>query len=238
MKIKFEFILFFLLIVFFNSCEDRFEPSGIETRVYGRMYDSKNELPLKNQKIRIAESNLIPGFGPTPNIDFIQYVDSTNTDSDGYFDLNFTTSGKGDIYQLEVNHNYENYFGLNIENVFVLLNQEYRIGLENLGVEKEFNFEVLFYYPVNLKITLDSDVQFLPIRIRKPYSRFTDNLTETGVEISRIYSIDKDSTWQILLTRKTSNGQNQRVIIDMPATNNNFLTEFEFKIKETDFENY
>jgi hypothetical protein len=238
MKIKIEFILFFLLILLFNSCEDRFEPSGIETRVFGRMYDNKNELPLKNQKIRIAESNLIPGFGSSPNIDFIQYVDSTNTDSSGYFDFIFTTSGKGDRYRLVVDHKYENYFGLTNENVFVLLNQEYRIDLENLGEEKEINFDILFYYPVNLKITLDSDVQFLPIRIREPYSRFTDNLTETGVEFSRIYSIDKDSTWQILLTRKTSDGQNQRVVIDMPATNNNFLTEFEFNIKETDFENY
>tara|TARA_R110002096_G_scaffold276700_1_gene470732 strand:+ start:21432 stop:22145 length:714 start_codon:yes stop_codon:yes gene_type:complete len=237
MKTRFHFSLLFLFTLFLTSCEDTFEPSGIETRVFGRMYDTQNQLPLTNHKLRIGESNLIPGFGPAPNIDFIQYIDSTTTDSEGYFDFVFKTSGLGDIYQLEVDYNYDNYFGLTDENVFGL-NQEYRTELEDLGEDKELNFEVLFFFPVNLKITLNSDVQFLPIRIRQPYSRVTDNLTETGVEINRIYYIDKNSNWQILLTRNTSDGQRQRVVIDMPATNNTGLSEFEFNINDDDFENY
>lgn len=238
MKIKLDYSLLLLLMLLFTSCEDTFEPSGIETRVFGRMYDSENQMPLDNHKLRVGESNLIPGFGSAPNVDFIQYVDSTTTDSDGYFDFTFTTSGQGDIYQLEVDHNYDNYFGLTDENVFGLLNQGFRIELENLGEDKELNFEVLYFFPVNLKFTLNSDVQFLPIRIREPYSRVTDNLTETGIEISRIYYIDKNSNWQIELTRTTDEGQAQRVVFDMPATNSTELTELEFNINDDDFEDY
>ncbi|WP_445732189.1 hypothetical protein [Mariniflexile sp.] len=238
MKIRIDLLLLSLTILLFTSCEDTFEPSGIETRVFGRMYDSQNQLPLANHKLRIGEYNLIPGFGSAPNIDFIQYVDSTTTNSSGYFDFVFTTSGQGDRYQLEIDYNYDNFFKLNDENVFGLLSQQHRTELENLGGDTEINFEVLFFFPVNLKITLNSDVQFLPIRIREPYSRVADNLTETGVENSRIFYIDKNSNWQILLTRNTSDGQRQRVVIDMPATNNTGLSEFEFNINDDDFENY
>ncbi len=64
------------------------------------------------------------------------------------------------------------------------------------------------------------------------------SLTETGVEISRIYYIDKNSNWQIELTRTTPEGQAQRVIFDMPATNSTELTELEFNINDDDFEDY
>lgn len=238
MKIKLDFLIVLLLTLLLTSCEDTFEPSGIETRVFGQMYDSQNKLPLANHKLRIGEYNLIPGFGPAPNIDFIQYLDSTTTDSNGHFDFVFTTSGQGDRYELEIDHKYDNYFRLTNENVFGLLNQEYSTKLENLGEDKELNFEVLFFFPVNLKFTLNSDVQFLPIRIREPFSRVRDNLTETGVIISRIYYIDKNSDWQVVLTRKTSSGQAQRVVFDIPATNSYELTEFEFNINNDDFENY
>ena len=238
MKIRIDFSLLLLTILFFTSCEDKFEPSGIETRVFGRMYDNENQLPLTNHTLRIGEYNLIPGFSSAPNIDFIQYVDSTTTDSSGYFDFVFTTSGQGDRYQFEVDFNSDNFYGLNDENVFGLLNQAYRTELENLGDDTEINFEVLFLFPVNLKITLDSNVQYLPVKIREPYYRAIYNLTETGVENSRIFYIDINSNWQITLTRTTADGQRQRLVIDMPATNSMDLTEFELNVNNDDFENY
>lgn len=237
MKIKLDYSLLLFLILLLTSCEDTFEPSGIETRVFGQMYDSQNGLPLTNHKLRIGEYNLIPGFGPAPNIDFIQYVDSTTTDSAGFFDFVFTTSGQGDRYQLEVDFDYDTY-ATNDGNFFGLLNQEYNTELENLGEDTEINYEVLFVFPVSLKITLDSDVQFLPIRIREPYYRATNNLTETGVENVRLYYVDKNSSWQVELTRTTSEGQAQRVIFDMPATNSTELTEFEFYVNDNDFVDY
>lgn len=237
MKIRIDVSLLFLIILSFTSCEDTFEPNGIETRVFGRMYDSQNQLPLTNHKLRIAEYNLIPGFGSVPNIDFIQYVDSTTTDSAGYYDFVFTTSGQGDIYKLEVDFDFETY-ATNDGNFFGLLNQEYHTEIENLEEDIELNFEVLFVYPVNLKITLDSDVEFLPIRIEKPYYRAINNLTETGIESTRLFYVDKNSAWEIILRRTTSDGQRQRVIINMPATNSSELTEFEFYINDNDFIDY
>jgi hypothetical protein len=237
MKIKFKLIIL-LVTILFTSCEDKFEENGIETRIYGRIYDSQNNLALPNHKLKVGEYNLIPGFGITPNIDFIQYLDSTNTDSNGYFDFTFTTSGKGDIYELEIDFDYNNYFGLTNENVFTLGNNDIYTELENLGEDFEINYEVILFFPIKLKIILDNDVEFLPIRISEPYNRYVDQINETNVENTRIYYIDKNSDWEFMLTRKTSNGQNQRVLINMPATNNSNLTEFEFNIKNEDFVDY
>ncbi|GEM_PF-1957530 len=39
-----------LPLIFLLACEDSFEPAGIETRVFGRIYDDANELPVANQK--------------------------------------------------------------------------------------------------------------------------------------------------------------------------------------------
>ena len=237
MKNRFYLLKLLLVFTLFQSCEDTFEPSGTETRIFGRMYDNQNQLPLTNHKLRIGEYNLIPGFGSAPNIEFIQYVDSTLTDSDGYYDFTFSTSGQGDRYQLEVDFDFDTY-ATNDGNFFGLLNQEYHTEIENLEVDTELNFEVLFVFPVNIKITLDSDVQFLPVRIQKPYYRATNNLTETGIEISRLYYVDKNSSWQIELKRTTSEGQRQRVILDMPATNSSELTEFEIFVNDNDFADY
>ena len=237
MKKRIFILNLILVFALFQSCEDLQEPSGIETRVFGRMYDNQNQIPLTNHKLRIGEYNLIPGFGSAPNIEFIQFVDSTLTDSDGYYDFTFSTSGQGDRYQLEVDFDFDTY-ATNDGNFFGLLNQEYHTEIENLEVDTELNFEVLFVFPVNIKITLDSDVQFLPVRIQKPYYRATNNLTETGIEISRLYYVDKNSSWQIELKRTTSEGQRQRVILDMPATNSSELTEFEIFVNDNDFADY
>ena len=235
---KINFILYLILLsTLLNSCEDLQEPSGTETRVFGRMYDSQNQLPLSNHKLRIGEYNLIPGFGSVPNIEFIQYVDSTLTDSDGYYDFTFSTSGQGDRYSLEVDFDYDTY-ATNDGNFFGLLNQDYQTEIENLGVDTELNFEVLFVFPVNIKFTLDSDVQHLPIRIQKPYYRASNNLTETGIEINRLFYVDKNSDWEIILRRTTSDGQNQRVIREMPATNSSDLSEVEVFINDSDFVDY
>tara|TARA_B110001450_G_C17484023_1_gene425436 strand:+ start:93 stop:806 length:714 start_codon:yes stop_codon:yes gene_type:complete len=237
MKKRIFILNLILVFTFFQSCEDLQEPSGIETRVFGRMYDNQNQLPLTNHKLRIGEYNLIPGSGSAPNIEFIQYVDSTLTDLDGYYDFTFSTSGQGDRYKLEVDFDFDTY-ATNDGNFFGLLNQEYHTEIENLEVDTELNYEILFVFPVNIKITLDSDVQFLPIRIQKPYYRATNNLTETGIEITRLFYVDKNSNWEIILRRTKSDGQNQRVIMEMPATNSSDLTEFEISINDNDFEDY
>ncbi|MFY7670028.1 hypothetical protein ACOSP6_02955 [Tenacibaculum sp. MEBiC06402] len=229
-KINYFFVLF-VMIAILSSCEDTVLPSNIKTRVFGRMYDAENDLPVVNKKLRIGEYNTIPGFGTFPNIEFIRYVDSVYTDSNGYYDVTFETSGDGDRYTLEIDFNSDDNFSL-------LNYPGYPTRIEKLGEENELNFDALFLFPVQLKITLAPDVQFLPIRIDKPYFRPVNNLNETGVEITRLFYIDKNSDWQVMLKRETNDGQRQRVLIDMNATNSSDLTEFEFNINNEDFVDY
>ncbi|MFT5891311.1 MAG: hypothetical protein ACI9Y7_001412 [Dokdonia sp.] len=233
MKTKTIFLMLLLSLLAFISCEDTFEPIGIETRVFGRMYDSQNQLPLADQQLRIAEYNRIPGFGSVPNTDFIQYLDSTLTDSQGFYDFSFTTSGLGDRYILETQPIQEPQI-IN-DFIFGFRNQEFLTEIEDLGESTELNFEVQFLYPVNLKITLDPNVQFLPIKIARPFVSGSDNLTQTGIEDSRLFYIDKNSSSLVILVRTTPEGQRERVIIEMDATNTTDLTEFEIYIEDSDF---
>jgi len=223
MKTKTIFFILLLNLLVFISCEDTLEPIGIETRVFGRMYDSQNQLPLANHQLRIAEYNLIPGFGSVPNNEFIQYLDSTLTDSQGFYDFSFTTSGLGDRYFLELQQIQESQ--TNNDFIFSLIDQEFSTEIEDLGENTELNFEVLFLYPVNLKITLDPNVQFLPIQIARPHFNASGNITQTGIENSRLFYIDKNSSSFVILVRTTPEGERERVIIEMEATN---TTDFGF----------
>lgn len=48
----------------------------------------------------------------------------------------------------------------------------------------------------------------------------------------------KNSSWQVELTRMTSDRHAQHVIFDMPATKSTELTEFEFYVNDNDFIDY
>ena len=102
----------------------------------------------------------------------------------------------------------------------------------------EINFNIYFLYPVNLKITLDPDVEHLPIRIDEPYYRAANKIEEAGIEVERLFQIDKNNNWQVMFTRRTPEGQRQRVLFDMMATNTTDLVEFEFTISNDDFEDF
>ena len=93
-------IFFFTLAVAtLLSCEYVDEPN-IESTVSGVVFDSTTQLPLSNFKLKVGEyDQRRAGLMLQPY--FIQYLDSTYTDSNGYYSISFKTSGKGDYYQLE-----------------------------------------------------------------------------------------------------------------------------------------
>ncbi|MCR8668039.1 hypothetical protein NO995_10125 [Aestuariibaculum sp. M13] len=227
---KFIIFKFGLLALFlsFLECEDDLQdPSGIETRVYGRMYDSQNEIPIVGQQLKISEYNRIPGsfYG---NTEFIQHLDSTLTNSEGYFDFTFTTSGLGDLYILT--------YQLNDQ--FNTMGQDATIEIEDLGEPYEIDFDFTHLYPVNLKITLDSNVQFLPVRINPQFPLYypsSNNLTQTGVEYTRTIYTNKNSSQNIWFYRTKNDGQGQRTVINLPATNTTDLTELNIYINNDDF---
>tara|TARA_R110002051_G_C8596933_1_gene479775 strand:+ start:105 stop:749 length:645 start_codon:yes stop_codon:yes gene_type:complete len=207
--------------------EDNFEPSEIETRIYGRMYDSENGIPIVNQQLKISEYNRIPGsfYG---QFEFIQHLDSIKTDSQGFFNLTFKTSGKGDHYELSFQ--FDNYFNLKgLNNV---------MEIENIGVDNELNFDFTHLYPVTLKITLDNNVEFLPIRINPSFPQYypsSNNITQTGIEFQRSIYTNKNSEQVITFNRTKPNGKRQWYIYRLPATNTTNLTETEIFIKNENF---
>lgn len=227
MNIKFKLSTLFFLIFFLTSCiEDTFEPSGIETRVFGRVFDNVNDLPVVNQKILISEWNSVPQFSPGPNANFIQILDSTYTDLNGYYAITFKTSGQGDLYYInyEDNNSFWTYYRNPVE-------------IENLGTDTEVNYNFLHLYPVNLLITLAPDVEYLSVRLRSTFTFFTtpDWLTTTNVQYTRQIFTDKNTEEQISFYRTKPDGHKQIATFTIPATNTTELTEFDVYITNDDF---
>ncbi|MEO9481410.1 MAG: hypothetical protein ABJO28_05900 [Maribacter dokdonensis] len=135
-------LLLLVLLSVLCSCEEKSLEAGIETTVFGRIYDTINEIPIKNIKIKIGESIRQGTFSGT-NYNFKGYLDSTITDSEGNYKITFETSGKGTIYDLHISLKEDISFN-SIREV---------IKDENIGATEELNLDALQLYPVNLKIT-------------------------------------------------------------------------------------
>ncbi len=114
--IRFIVTLQLLSLLFFTSCEvldiipaffgggagvdkewERI-PKGLVTNVSGQFYDDNRNTPIVNAKVFIEEYI----DDPTYDLTFSRYIDSTQTDQNGKFELPFTTTGAGVQYQLLV----------------------------------------------------------------------------------------------------------------------------------------
>lgn len=218
--------VFLLFLTLSCSNDDSKVTAGIETRVFGRVYDNWNDLPVANQKLTISEWNSVPQWSPGPNDDFIQFLDSTYTDANGYYDMTFRTTGRGDLYFIEYEFN----------DSIMTYNQD-RVEIEQLGTDTEVNYNFLHLYPVTLKITLAPDVEYLSIRIAPEYTFFTspDWLTETNVEYSKTIFTNKNTDQNIRFFRTKPDGHYQTATFTLPATNTTLVTEFEVYITNDDF---
>jgi len=208
------------------KCKDSMLPEGIETKVSGNIYDSTNEIPVIDQKLIIQELNEEPGFHIGPNINYSEEIDSTYTDENGDYELIFETTGKGDKYRILFEHDNEfwTYYTL-------------PVAIENIGSSQEVNFDFLHLYPVNLKITLESDVNYLPIRISPNFTSFrsSDWLEQTETEYVRQIFTDKNSEEEIRFLRTKPDGDYQIASFIIPKTNTTNPIEFEILIKNSDF---
>lgn len=202
---------------------------NIETKVYGRIYDEVNKLPIANMKLVISESindsRHFIGNWPT----FIQNLDSTFTDEDGFYEMNFITSGRGDTYFISQEE---------VDSVWTYFQNS--IEIFDLGSEVQVKYNFLTLFPTTLKITIENDVQFLPISFFHLYSDFSINLNEikqTGVELTRNTFIDKNSPQKYDFVRTTPDGVYQRATIIVPETYTTNKTEFELIVSDSDFKN-
>lgn len=204
------------------ECEDLTEPEGVETRVYGRVLDQVDELPKSNFKVRISEYNALPGWGQ--NEEFIQFLDSTVTDLQGYYDLTFKTSGLGDTYYLE---------GIGSEDIR-LFDPYYEI--EDLGIDSEINISYLQLYPVELKITFDETVELSPMNIWSSYTNFRNTVFENnGIEETRLIYVFKDAPFDVIFSRTIEDTIRQQIFYEFPATNTTETTVLPILITDEDF---
>lgn len=137
-----KLLLLLVLLSVLCSCEEEPLEAGIETTVFGRVYDTINEIPIKNIKIKIGESIRQGTFSST-RYNFKGCLDSTITDSEGNYKITFETSGKGTIYDLHIS--------LKEDISFTSIREV--VKDENIGATEELNLGALQLYPVNLKIT-------------------------------------------------------------------------------------
>lgn len=96
-------IIFFGLVYFaFVSCEDPDPlPAGITTHVSGKILELGGE-PVVKAKIRIGEYRSKHNFTNGGNDEFQRWIDSTYTDVNGKYELDFTTTGNGTLYKIDV----------------------------------------------------------------------------------------------------------------------------------------
>lgn len=212
---------FSLLII---SCEEDPIPANIETLVYGRIYDSTNDIPIVNEKIKIAEYSTVGTPSGTSYI-FKSFVDSTTTDINGEFNFPFNTTGNGNKYQLQLDYNEQ----VHIPNLVEFIQDE------NIGNQEEFNFEALRLYPIDLRvITTDEISQEIHIHKQHP-SRAIDPIPALNQNsVRRIWAdknVENEINFQILTT---SPYLNHYIVI--PLNNTTELYEYEVEISSTDFQ--
>ncbi|KAA5823810.1 hypothetical protein FPF71_14055 [Algibacter amylolyticus] len=223
MKNKLIFILslFSLLLI---SCEKEPIPANIETLVYGKIYDSTNDIPIVNEKIKIAEYKTI---GVPSGISYIfqGFVDSTTTDINGEYSLPFNTTGNGNLYQIQLDFNEQ----VHIPNLTESIQEE------NIGTQKEQNFEALRLYPINLRIITSDEIN-QEIHIHKQHpSRQIDPIPALNQNSVRRIWVDKnvenEINFQILTTSPYLNHS-----ITIPLNNTSELYEYQVEISSTDFQ--
>ncbi len=223
MKKKLSFILI-LFTVIFMSCEKEPLPADIETLIFGQIYDSTNDLPIINKKLKIAEYREVGTFSGTSYI-FNGFIDSTYTNINGEYNLPFRTTGNGRSYLIQIE----------LDNEVHIPNSDEIIQEETIGGELELNFEALQLYPVDLRV-ITTDIINQEITV---YQQFPGGITD------RIPPATQNSVRRIWVDKNIANGINFSIRepnpnlnydIEIPLNNTTELYEYQVEINSTDFE--
>src|SRR5690606_14952013 len=94
---------FYIIILFITltGCESDPIEEGVVTNIQGTISDNWNMIPFYDLKLKVAEYKRRPA-GIYTSYEFIKWIDSTYTNTNGQYDLDFETSGQGDYYRLFV----------------------------------------------------------------------------------------------------------------------------------------
>lgn len=217
---KIFFTLLVSLLVY--GCESDPLKEGIESSVQGKVFDSFNNIPFENVKLKIAEYKIQPA-GIYTTYEFIKWIDSTYTDANGEYNLKFKTSGKGDFYSIHVG-----------EKIDLWTFYYDPIKIDKIGGNNIRNLDFLHLYPTNLKITLNN-LDYTPIDI--DVNLFSDlPKIETGTgEIERLLYSNKREETKITFRRKNSKNEQESYSITIPRLNTSNLTDYNITLNNADF---
>lgn len=211
-----------ILFAIFVSCEKEPIKEGVVTNIQGIISDGRNQLPFENLKLKVGEYKSRRA-GIYMTYEFIKWIDSTYTNSEGYYNLDFVTSGKGDNYRLHV-----------VENIDTWTYYFDPIDIYMIGKDNNRNLDFLHLYPINLVIELNN-LEAVPIEIDVDlFSDLEDINSNTGT-IERTLYCDKNTDSKIIFRRKTANGIYQNFTVVVPASNSSSLTTYNLTLNNTDF---
>ena len=223
MKKNLILILTFFSLLFI-SCEEDPIPADIETLVFGKIYDSTNDIPIVNKKIKLAEFSTQGTFAGT-NYIFKGFIDSTTTDINGDYSLPFNTTGNGNKYSIQLDYKQE----VHIPNL------EEPIQDESIGDQEEINFEGLNLYPVDLRVIITDEItQEINVYKQFPERQIDPIPASIQNSVRRIW-VDKNVVNEITF-RIGSSSPFLNHIIQIPINNTTELYEYEIEISSTDFQ--
>lgn len=215
-------LLLIIPILFFCCDKDDALDAGIQTKVYGNIYDIPNDIPFVNLKLKIAEYKTVAqGLGTS--YEFIKYVDSTLTDSEGNYDFTFRTSGLGDYYRLFV-----------VEDIDIWTYQYDAVPIYNIGGENNWDLDFLHLYPVNLIITLNN-MEYTPVYVNAFIFPFIEEIEIANGEVNRILYTDKNTDTPINFRRVISYSIQEDYPVTVPASNTTETVNFSINIENSDF---
>lgn len=231
-----------LLFLFFTLSCCKPDPvlisSGIETNVFGTIKDEHDE-PIPNMIVRVGEYRASRNsvFALSEDIDFVKWSDSAYTNSEGKYNFNFKTSGKGNFYDLMIGREAKA-----SEPQVIFFEERANITHEAndmtfMGKQFEYNSNYLIrLYPCRITFKVNN-VETFPVRIIHQYTRGFNlkDLTANGTSEQIIY-IQRYNNEKVTLFR-IKNGVGQHAIFEFPASNVKEVTYQTITVQEADFIN-
>ena len=199
MPLKLTITLLFFSFLMMSQCEEPF-PAGIETTVSGTVIDETNDLPLEGRKIKILEN--------LQNAPW-QSIDSTTTDSDGYYSMTFQTSGQGVRYYVEaIQDDSLQPFSNNLRQI------------DSIGNFNSIDFSFFKLYPYTITIS-GEDLIDTPIAIRSNYTSTNsiDPLVGSNFIETRVLLISPYYNHELKFSRTFETGEIQRYVHWIEASN-------------------
>lgn len=225
MKKVFLIIMFCSLI---TSCEDPDPlPSGIATNVSGKFTDF-HKFPITNAKVKIGEYRFERNYTNGGVDVFQRWIDSTYTDSEGKYNLPFTTTGNGTSYKL-VCENPEPYE----EQTYMVFQGGERVNIDPLGKDFEYNSDNFYnLYPCDVYLNLKEVTDF-PIYVDHLYTAHDYLIKIPNVDVYklRIYIVKNWFSKSDLKLYNTIGRFNYK----LESTDENELTEIHLTLSDSDF---